>query len=488
MVNIENRLKFLAEKYNVFLDDEVDGLVDGIIKNGHEVTKVTTSNSNMVGVDNEIIYGLLDSVVSKTTIYNGSETISYKKKVHIHEGIFSAMVVADPTKNKIYLQWMLSVFTKLIKSGKNSDAIRFGAEDLPQANMYLKLFDTNKRKRLFNELCTSNFTLKNISDPTNINQYEDLSQLFVAVDPFIERDLSGFERNMQRFVDAGQALIPVRDRNFTLYIPLTRDASVLFDSVASWCTAKPNNGMFDNYTNRKTPSGDKSKIYIIIDNKFLNGEFVEDDIPNNLMCQIHFESNQLRDRSNGPNINIYNDIISKSEVLGDFFYEELSPHASEFVGSTNDNPYIKYLISFGFTNILFDLLDKDQPTIRFKQVDIPKLPDLSRFRKTKFIFLAELGLCELTPSMFTLPELEVLSVPNNRLTSIPKEIGKCKNLVYINLLGNNINDISDEICYLDSSMGGNLYGVSVKKDEIGDENYNKLKKLLPNVKFKNNID
>jgi len=375
----------------------------------------------------------------------------------------------------------------LIKDGKIDDAIRFGAEDLPQANEYLDLFENNKRKRLFGELCESNYALKNISDPTNINQYKNLAQVFDAVDPFIERDLSNFERNMKRFVDAGHALMPVKDRNYTLFIPLTRDASVLFNGAASWCTCTPNNGMFDSYTKRPTPLSNKSKIYIIIDNKFLRGEYDKDNIPNDMMFQIHFESKQLRDRSNGSNRNIYDTVISKSEALANFFYEELTPFAKAS-GSGTSNYYVDYLIAFGFTNILFDMLDTDQPVIRFKKREIPKLPDLSRFRNTSMIFLGEIKLRELNASIFNLPKLEILAVPKNNLTSLPKEIGRCKELVFLNIVGNKITEIPDEIGQLDTSMGGKLHRVSVRKDEIGEENYDKLKRLLPSALLTDNVD
>ena len=138
-----------------------------------------------------------------------------------------------------------------------------------QANVYLILFEDNKRKRKFKELCESSYSLKHVSDPTNINQYKSLSQLFDAVDPFIEREPSAVERTMNKFVDSGQALIPVKDRKFTLYIPKTTAASVIFSKFANWCTAREGNGMFNSYTqNNKKPNGKNSDIYIIINNKF----------------------------------------------------------------------------------------------------------------------------------------------------------------------------------------------------------------------------
>lgn len=488
MAKIDKRIKYLINQYNIFMESEIDEIVNSLIESEHEVTKIEAANATSVGVSGDKVYAILESKVSKSSKYEGNDVFTLKKKVRVHEDIFAAMIAADPTENKMYLQWMLTIFTKLIKEGKIDDAIRFGAEDLPQANKYLELFEGNKRKKLFTELSKSNYALKKLDDPTNINQYKSLAQLFDAVDPFIERDLSGFERKMKRFVDVGQAEIPVKDRNFTLFIPLTRDASVLFNEVASWCTVNPGNGMFDSYTSRSTPLTNKSKLYIIIDNRFLNGEVDIDNIPKDMLYQIHFESKQLRDRTNGNNTNIYENIISKSEALANYFYEELTPYAKSFKGSMNDNYYIDYLIQFGFTNILFDILDKDQPTIKFKNRAIPKLPDMSKFKNTTMIYLGETKLKELNPTIFLLPKLEILAIPKNSITAIPKEIAKCKKLVFLNIIGNKITEIPDDICQLDQKMGGRLHRIAVRRDEIGESNFKKLQRLLPSVMLSDNSD
>ena len=69
MAKIENRLKFLAEKYNIFLGEEIEDIITQLTEDGHEVTKVETANATMVGVSDDTIYAILDSVVSKTSEY-----------------------------------------------------------------------------------------------------------------------------------------------------------------------------------------------------------------------------------------------------------------------------------------------------------------------------------------------------------------------------------------------------------------------------------
>ena len=64
---------------------------------------------------------------------------------------------------------------------------------------------------------------------------------------------------------------------------------------------------------------------------------------------------------------------------------------------------------------------------------------------------------------------------------IPKEIGNLKNLVFLNILGNKIVEIPDTIKYLDKSNGGSLHRLAVCSSDVGEENYEKLKRLLPNT-------
>ena len=58
-----------------------------------------------------------------------------------------------------------------------------------------------------------------------------------------------------------------------------------------------------------------------------------------------------------------------------------------------------------------------------------------------------------------------------------------KNLEFLNIKGNKIITIPNDISKLDKSNGGSLYRIAVNREDIGDENYNKLKELLPTTNF-----
>lgn len=467
---VTDRLTFLANQFDIF-DCSTSAAIDDKMK---ELSKE--------GYTPSLINGQLDSNVLAIVSKKTNEKERSLMKVSICSDVFGAMIAADPTTNKMYLQWMLNLFTRLLKEGKESInvAIRLVNEDLPQANTYLTLFEDNKRKKKFVELCKGSYTLKNVSDPTNINQYKSLAQLFDAVDPFIEREPSAVERTLNKYVEMGQAIIPVKDRKFTLYIPKSTAASVVFDKFANWCTARQGNGMFDSYTNGyKKPNGKDSDIYIIIDNKFFGGESQK-------LYQIHFETKQLKDRHNGANVSIYEDVIAESEGLKNFFYDELMTMAKEYKRGLDTNIYIDFLIQFGFTESLFELYDVETPTIRLVKREVPKIPDLTRFKNLDQLIVMNANLVELHPSIGKLTKLEYLILANNRIKTLPREIGSLCNVEFINLVGNPVTDFPEEIKYLDRSNGGKLERIGVSADLIGAKNLKRLRELLPTTDINEN--
>lgn len=459
---LTDRLVFLAETFDVFdcSSDEIQKKISGLVQDKYEVQTIYYE---------ENVIALVSSRV------NEKERII--KKVSICMDVFAEMISADPTNNKIYVQWMLNMFSRFMKDVKSQAyGIRLVGEDLPQAETYLQIFEDNKRKKKFKELCVGSYSLKGVNDPTDINQYKSLSQLFDAVDPFIEKDPSVIERTIMKFSDLGKAYIPVKDRKFTVYVPLTTEASVVFSKYANWCTAREGNGMFKSYTeNNKRPNGEISKIYIIINNKFFSGESDE-------IFQIHFESNQLKDRKNGQNVSIFENVIAESEGVANFFKEELTILAKQ-KKTVKSNPYLDYLLKFGFAETLFELLEDNTPIIKFMDRDVPMLPNVSKFKHLDQIIITGAKLKEIHPSIGDLTNLCMLVLANNKLTSLPIEIGKLKNLEFLNIKGNSIETIPNEISNLDKTNGGSLYRIVVDKDAIGDKNYNKLKELLPTTNF-----
>ena len=465
---ITDRIEFLAKKFDVF-ENEQDII--------NEKLKKLKSDGYSYEIYGSEVYNKPLAIMWYIPPKETGER--FTRNISVNLDVFSDIISADPTPNKSCVQWMLTVFTRFLKEGKDSSinmAIRFVVEDLPQANLYIKLFEANKRKNKFKDFCKKSYVLKHVKDPTDINQYKSLSQLFDAVDPFIERDPTEMESLLEKYVSAGNALIPVKDRKFTLYIPKTTDAATVFHKFANWCTARPNNGMFNSYTSQLKPNGKKSDIYVIINNKFFTGESQE-------IYQIHFESNQIKDRHNSSNVSIFETVINESEGLSNFFYEELMSMAKACKTGLDGNKYLDALIKFGFCESLFEFIEVDTPTIRFMTREIPKLPDMSKFTQLDQLIITGAKMVELHPSVGTLSNLEMLVLTDNRIKVLPKEIGNLKKLTFMNLIGNPIEHIPSEITYLDRSNGGSLFRLAIKREDIGEKNYQRLKELLPTTKF-----
>ena len=492
-----DRISFLIEKYNVFdnTDEGMSKLVNYLTLNRRVFTNLASKDDVIFAIVSNEAFDLdvnpLNPHISKTTEEGyGVTNIQYsnqKPRVDVPFDVFNKMVDADPSKNKMYTQWMLNTFTRHIKNGETDEAERFFSEDLPLAEEYLKIFEKNKRKKRFKNRSSNTFILKGIKNPSDINQYKSLSQLYDAVDPFIDKDPSNMERVMNEFVDNGKAEMPVRDRKFTLFIPKCKEASLIFGEFTGWCTAKDSGSMFEHYRTKpeyRKPNGSDSDIYIVIDNRFFSGE-----LKTNYLYQLHFESSQVKDRLQRDGAsNFYNDVIVNSEGISNFFYNELINMAKGYkdkktFNNQKDNNYINYLIKFGWTEALFEIIESYTPIIRFNDRDIVRLPDMSRFKNLNTLIIKGCKLVKIDPSIGKLESLQELLLPNNNITDLPKEIGNLKKLLFINIIGNNIKNIPDEIKYLDKSNGGSLHRIAFDGGEIGHDNYLKLKKLLPSTKM-----
>jgi len=479
----ESRLEFLAKKFKIF--DIEDG-EEMLLENKRDL-EIDPTGIKLIGEYSGNRNNILLYIIKHTP---GTENKMGYIDYLISSDVFTNIIIADPTENKSNVQWMLQTFLNLIKTDKR-EAIRFVTEDLGMANTYLELFEANKRKKRFKEMAIKNekrkWLLANRGkteddwekvgyNPSDITQYKSLSQLFDSVDPFRERSHSDLEDAMNRFVHIGEADIDYRDRFWTVFVPKTKEANCVMENFGNWCTAQPNQGMFASYVeNERQPNGEPSKIYVIINNDLFEGKSVE-------TYQIHFESKQIKDRTNGSNVDLYDLIFDKphGEGIHEYFHAELDRMARESKQPITENLYIDYLIKFGFTDSLFDYLDSDVLTINFNgNKTIPKLPDLSRFTNVDQLLIMNVGLREIHPSVYNLSNLEYLSFHNNKLTSIPSGIGKLKKLRLLNIKGNQITDIPEDISELDNTRGGNLYRVSVDMENVGEETIKKLKKLLP---------
>jgi Leucine-rich repeat (LRR) protein len=416
---------------------------------------------------------LLALVLVQESVYENPETgkkeVNKKFKLRVSESVFDNVINADPTDKKIYVQWLLKTFTNLIKENEIDEAIRFVDEDLPQANDYLKTFDQVKNTKLFTQTSENNPNLPN--NPTDINQYTNLSQLYAAVDPFIEKEMGQLESDIVKYVKASRAKLLYQDSNWMVYQPLDRDANCVMTSYAEWCTARPGNSMFDSYTkNNKEPDGSNSKIYVIINKDVLKGTSRE-------VYQIHFESNQFKDRTNGHNVDFYS-FFSKHPKLADFFKKILTPLAKQSGGNLKTNKYVTKLMEMGEVDDIFDYIDPNSKTLNLSDIKLPKLPNkLGMFKNVEELYLNNCGLQELPDSIGEMTNLQILLLKNNNIKTLPESIGNLKNLGIINLQGTEIKKFPKSFEKLSADEGGSLFRVTFTPGMLSDEELIRLKSM-----------
>jgi len=458
-VSTENRINFLIDQFNVFDVEDMDEVETAYDKEGYPsiIQLKDPLNDDIIA-----LYG---------ERYRNAKSSKVIKKIHIEVNILGRMIAADPTNNKQFVQWMLKVFTNMIKNGEDRDAVRFACEDLPMAKEYLELFEANKRKQTFLKFCKSNFNLNHIQDYTNINQYNSLTELFDSVDPYIERDVSGLKAAMQRFVNMGDAEITFKDRDFMVYIPKTVHAACVFHKFTNWCTAVPNNGMFKSYTkDHKRSKKRDSVIYDIIPTALFEGKSEE-------LYQLHFETGQFMNRrDNGTNGEL---LFEASKGLKDYFTGELYTLLEDTKGVIHsNNQYITWVYKFKMGFLMFDLLFYELYNLRFRDKDLIKIPDsIGKFKNLKQLSVTGCKIGDVHPNIGTLSNLEVLSLNRNNIKALPDTVSNLKNLRFLSLNDNPITTLPKSISELDSSNGGNLIRIATNNHHLIKE----IEVYLPNA-------
>lgn len=388
--------------------------------------------------------------------------------------IFQDIVDADPSNNKQYVQWMLKVFMNHIKENDVAEGVRFLTEDLPEASEFLGVFDRVKNKKIFKRSAPNRPNApQNVRD---INQYNSLSQLYSVINPFIgvddeddedEDGESKLYKTLKKFIDLGEAKLVYRDNDVLVYTPLTIDSSCEpLGNLASWCTRGAGNSYFDSYRrNNPKPDGSLSDYYVIMPKKLFDG----DDEGGLYPLQFHFETDQLKDKTNtsiDKSGGKLDSVLNRFSGLRDFFKEELGALVEMDVRKGSglmDSSYITYLNMFGgsakdhisgeayeegvknikklaseqsgplklnkYLNWLLlnvgdvdvtEYLDKDTiEFIDFSDMRIKEIPDLSDFKKVNQIFALNCGLNNLPPVNYLPPNLTLLTVSNNNIKEIP---------------------------------------------------------------------
>jgi Leucine-rich repeat (LRR) protein len=458
-----NRLDYLSNKFNVTPEEELTTLYNKFVESDMDINVV----NYLWDAEPKILVIYYDELIN---IKRGK----VKRHYYFSEYLFKLFSNADPTKQNMYTQWIINVGLKLIE--KEEEFIRLVFEDLDTVKSDLVLFDNNKRKKTFISATKSNYALKGIKDPTNINEYKSFIDLFNGVYQFKGVVHPGeLYQTLLHTVKTGHGLMPVSDDKFTVFIPLTKQVSELF-SFTRWCTARKGGSNFKTYVdNRKWVNGQKSKLVIFIKNEIFGKDVIEDGI-----YQLNVESNQFMDIHDHIYNGFKNDFLTQSNAILNFMEEYLREgymHSGHY--SSN---YLRYIKEFGFGDILLDVLPKNKLAISFKHINFLNGLDFHGFDYLESLYIDDCSVQELPDNLFKLKKLSLVALPNNKITKIPSSIKHANRLTLLNLKGNPITEVSEDIKYLDETNGGNLKRLSICS-LTSEDAVNQLKVLLPSTKI-----
>lgn len=194
------------------------------------------------------------------------------------DDVFDLLVKADPTKNKAYLQWMV---TKGISDWSNKTIIGFTV-DAPRLGTLVSKFDLLKTKKALPP------------EMRDINRFKNEAELANALKSYPDEVASKKDaknNRAQELIDNGEAQVIVNNSKWLIVKPRTKDASCHFGKGTKWCTAATKSeNLFDHYKKE----GDLYTILLKGENKRWQF-FMPKVIPQNLNDEGEDTSVELKD-------------------------------------------------------------------------------------------------------------------------------------------------------------------------------------------------
>lgn len=197
----------------------------------------------------------------------------------ITAAMFNAIVEADPSKTKEYVDWLSQIYVDgNLKS-----------EDLYKATEYLELYSKVRNKLNGDEKNIYAFDTKNESYVDTYDgktktrkvkklKIDSLQTLYKLIRPFEKKAVSNKEKADEI---KKQARKVYEDDNWLVVIPETKEAACFYGAGTQWCTAAKQNNYFDYYN-------EQGDLFININKKTKE------------KYQFHFEENQFMDETDSP--------------------------------------------------------------------------------------------------------------------------------------------------------------------------------------------
>jgi hypothetical protein len=364
--------------------------------------------------------------------------------------VYKLLVESDPTPNKEYVQWILTMYTRVLKdreprtSFDSAENIMGGFAYLFFENLYkvsdaLKIFHKIKNTKLLNADQRDIYTYKSID-----HFVEVVFSINIDAPTEINHDILNVKEWEQ--LNARTASVVHQDDDWIIVHTATKEANVVFGEHTMWCTAGNRYGsMFDSYNKQ-------GKLFVLVKNKLGVSSHIKSNPENRL--QFHFESDQFMnalDRSIDV-VKFFREYAGVKSYFRDYIVNVLlkkSAKVEDMIKTLNRFAMVKELIPI-LKEMKVKKLDLSGAIGSGGEFELEALGDIVTLEE---LTMRDCALAAIPQPIRNLPSLKILRLSGNKITSVPPWINELTKLEVLNLMKNDILEPFDvsglaELCEL----------------------------------------
>lgn len=371
--------------------------------------------------------------------YKNVDVYSLFESVHIDsESLFNFFIESDPTKNKEYVSWLISLYKNILKkyvqykSEKQDTTINPAISEALQE--WKTFFEDVHSKVNYSLIKFTQFKQSNILDVVNrdIRSFRDYNSFvsfihsFKATDENSEdiltlRELNCLRNYKNNILDSGKAELVFENNDYLIIITHDKQSNIIFGEKSTWCTSWTSaNNYFDRYHKL-------GELFVLIrKQKLLNKQD---------RLQFHFEESMYMDLDDRP-INIAT-FFEKNLEIKLFFKQYIVNKVLPKRKNKDINSTINYLKTFGFEGEIFDILIESKTEVLdltgwdIKSDNLERICEMAYLKE---INLTNCKLDHLPEAIGELKELRKFKCRNNpKLKTLPESFNKLEKLEIIDL-------------------------------------------------------
>jgi hypothetical protein len=369
--------------------------------------------------------------------------------------MFNFFIECDPSPNKEYVSWFVSLYRNLIKRViKRNNNLEANLDDY-SLDLEYSIFFEDLQSKVKEALETFSFLKKtNVLSVENrdVNNFKSIFDFISIVKPYMiidqgdenvhsldHKELKCIQNFVEKNNQVGQAELVYENDEWITVITHDKEANVHFGKYTSWCTAGTRYGnMFDGYHKR-------GELFVLIKKGFGSKKSIDKNPEYRL--QFHFEDNMFMDALDKP-IDI-NEFLFLNKGIKNYFRSYiinrvLPERQKKNVKHADD---IKFLLKLGYGDEIIKILKESKPkSVDFSghKIETEYLNNLGELTSVETLDLSDCELTHLPESIKNLKNLNKLKFRNNKdIKKIPDWISELKKLEVLDCAGCDINYIGD---------------------------------------------